>query len=461
MNSKLKESEIEKITGADVHNPFLCLGPHKTKTTKGEYVTIRAYIPNARQVKVLSQKYTPAIYLMHRIEKTDIFETVTDQQELFPYKIEIEWKEGAKDITYDPYSFPSTISEEEQGLLKEGKHYSSYETLGGRRKKINGVEGTRFALWAPNARRASVVGDFNYWDGRRHMMRLLGESGIWEIFIPGLKDGDKYKFELKIKGGGIHIKSDPYARYAELRPKNASILCNTDDWEWGDKKWMERRRNTGPLERHLSIYEVHLGSWHKNKDNGDFLNYREIAPLLAKYVKKIGYTHVELMPIQEHPFGGSWGYQLTGFFFPTGRFGTPEDFLYFIDYLHRHNIGVIMDWVPAFPADEQGLSNFDGTSLYEYSDQKRGKQQEGETLIFNFGRKEVINFLISNVMFWCRKYHIDGIRVGSVSSMPYPDYGPEDGGKENLEAIEFLKEMNIVLHSEFPSLITINKESTS
>jgi 1,4-alpha-glucan branching enzyme len=337
--------------------------------------------------------------------------------------------------------------------------------------KVNSVQGVHFAVWAPNAKRVSVVGDFNRWDGRRHPMRVLGSSGIWEIFIPGLGPDVLYKFEIKTKRKQILVKADPYAFFAEIRPKSASVVCDISTYQWHDAQWLKNRPKRNWLEAPISIYEVHLGSWMRIPEEGDRqLTYSELAQKLVRYVREMGYTHIELLPVTEHPLDASWGYQTIGYYAPTSRFGKPQDFMHFVDVCHQNFIGVILDWVPAhFPTDGHGLGEFDGTCLYEHEDPRKGFHPDWGTKIFNFGRKEVQNFLISNALFWCEKYHIDGLRVDAVASMLYLDYSRQEGewipnqfgGRENLEAIEFLKSFNQMLHHSYPGILTIAEESTA
>ncbi|BCB96649.1 1,4-alpha-glucan branching enzyme GlgB [Dissulfurispira thermophila] len=358
-------------------------------------------------------------------------------------------------------------------LINEGTHYKNYEKLGAHVMEIDGIRGVHFAVWAPNAKSVSVVGDFNNWDGKRHQMKLLGESGIWEIFIPGLDEGELYKFEIKSKYRGYkEQKADPFAFYFEVRPKSAAIVYNIENkHKWQDVEWMEMRKKKNWFELPIAIYEVHLGSWMRVADDGNrFLTYREFADKLIPYVKELGFTHIELLPISEHPLDASWGYQTIGYFAPTSRFGRPEDFMYFVDKCHQNGIGVIIDWVPAhFPKDAHGLGRFDGTCLYEHEDPRKGEHRDWGTLIFNYGRNEVRNYLISNALFWLEKYHIDGLRVDAVASMLYLDYSREPGdwipniygGNENLEAIDFLKKFNEVVHQYHPGVLTIAEESTA
>ncbi|WP_228840572.1 1,4-alpha-glucan branching protein GlgB [Candidatus Protochlamydia phocaeensis] len=368
----------------------------------------------------------------------------------------------------DPYAFLPTFGEIDRFLFGKGVHYQLYQKMGGRLTIHQGVEGVKFSVWAPNAKSVSLVSDFNYWDGRVNPMRMLGYSGIWELFVPGLKEGEKYKFEIHTQQGERRLKADPYALACEMRPATASVIANVDRFQWQDQDWMQARLKKPLQSTPMNIYEVHLGSWRKHGD--DFLNYRDLAHELASYCIDMGFTHVELLPIQEHPLDESWGYQVSGFYAPTSRFGSPEDFQYFVNYLHQKNIGVILDWVPGhFPTDDFSLSRYDGSALYEHADPRQGFHPHWHTYIFNFGRHEVSNFLIANALYWFEQMHVDGLRVDAVASMLYLDYGREDGewipnyygGKENLQAIEFLKHLNSIVHSLCPGVLTIAEESTS
>ena len=365
---------------------------------------------------------------------------------------------------FEPVIDPIDIS-----LFNEGKHYSIYEKMGAHPMTVDGVEGVLFAVWAPNADRVSVVGNFNNWDGRRHPMRKLDYSGIYELFIPGKLVGEIYKYEIKAKSGQVFMKSDPYAFSSEVRPANASRIVDIS-YKWKDTAWMEKRETKDTDAQPMAIYEMHLGSWKRPTDGREFFNYRDIASLLADYLLMMNYNYVELMPIMEHPYDPSWGYQVTGYYAPTSRYGSPADFMYFVDYLHSKGIGVILDWVPAhFPKDEHGLGRFDGTALYEHEDPKRGEHPHWGTYIYNYGRNEVRNFLVANALYWAEKYHIDGIRIDAVASMLYLDYGRGDGewlpniygGNENLEAIDFIKELNSKMHELHKGVIMIAEESTA
>ena len=377
------------------------------------------------------------------------------------------WNGGAEDIE-DPYRFPPLLTSFELHLHGEGTFSESFNTMGAHLVTCEGVPGVRFAVWAPNALVVSVIGDFNEWDSHRHPMRLR-TGGIWELFLPEAKPGLCYKYAVRSRVQGyFQQKADPYGFQMELPPKSASMVCDLSTYKWNDHAWMESRAKKDYLKEPFNVYEVHLGSWLRGPHNS-FLSYREMAESLVAYVKRLGYTHVEMLPPMEHPFAGSWGYQVTGYYAPTSRFGTPEDFMYLIDRFHQESIGVILDWVPAhFPKDAHGLAYFDGTALYEHADPRRGEQRDWGTLVFNYGRNEVRTFLISNALFWLQQYHIDGLRVDAVASMLYLDYSRQPGewlpnmhgGRENLEAIDFLKRFNELAHS-FPGAVTIAEESTA
>jgi 1,4-alpha-glucan branching enzyme len=369
----------------------------------------------------------------------------------------------------DPYSFLPTLGESDLYLFGKGDERRIYEKLGAQLRTIDGVPGASFAVWAPNARRVSVVGDFNNWDGRCHAMRTLGASGVWEIFVPGVGEGEHYKFEIQNLHGHLVLKTDPFGFFFETPPKNAAIVWDTKKFKWTDGAWMQRRREGNPLRSPMSIYEVHPGSWRK-KSMGESFNYRELAGPLIQYVKQMGFTHVEFMPVAEHAFYPSWGYQITGFYAPTSRYGTPADFQFLVNAFHEAGIGVLIDWVPAhFPRDDWALARFDGTALYEHQDPRKGEHQDWGTLIFNYGRHEVSNFLTANALFWCDRFHVDGLRVDAVASMLYLDYSRKEGewipnqfgGRENIEAIDFIRKFNYLTHVEFPGVATIAEESTA
>jgi len=462
---KATKTEIKRIVNADHKDPFSVLGIHET----GAGVAIRCFNPEAVEVAVIDIYDRKARYQMKKTDPAGFFEAIIPGRKIFAYDLHMVTYRGEHTIHRDPYSFLPSLGEIDLHLFNEGSHYEIHKKLGAHIVEIDGVSGVRFAVWAPNATRVSVVGDFCRWDGRRYCMRMLGSSGVWEIFIPGLGKGTLYKYEIKTQNGDMFDKADPYAYASELRPKTASAVWDMASYEWDDGQWLSKRSQTDILSAPMNIYEAHLGSWARNGDN-EWLTYRELAPLLAQYAKQQNYTHIELMPIGEFPYDPSWGYQVTGYFSPTSRFGNPDDFKYFVDFLHNHGIGVIIDWVPAhFPKDAFGLRRFDGSALYEHEDWRKGEHKEWGTLVFNCGRREVGNFLYSSVLFWLEFYHVDGIRVDAVASMLYLDYSREEGewepnefgGNENLDAIDFLRRMNILVHEKFPGVMTIAEESTS
>lgn len=471
-------AEIEAVVYSEHDNPHSILGPRQVE--KG--ILIQCFFPNAKSVAVVVEK-TGKKYETILEDDAGYFATLLPGKRIMSYYYQVEQEDGSIIEVQDPYRYDPVINLNDIKSFKSGTHYTIYEKLGAHIIEIKGTMGTHFAVWAPGALRVSVVGDFNDWDGRIHQMRRLKDSGIFELFIPKELEGSLYKYEIKKNGDITFLKSDPYGVSCELRPDTASIVCKLDKHQWKDEKWLEEREravSNGPM----SIYEVHLGSWKKPKvtsideegkeilidDKGGFISYRELAPQLASYVKEMNYTHIELMPIMEHPLDESWGYQVTGYYAVTSRFGTPEDFMYFIDYMHKEKIGVILDWVPAhFPKDSFGLANFDGTPLYEHPDPRRGEHPHWGTLIFDYGKPEVSNFLIANALFWAEKYHIDGIRMDAVASMLYLDYGKQDsewlpnifGGNENLEVVELLKRLNIEMKKSFKGVLMIAEESTS
>ena len=461
--------QVEAIVSATHDNPFGFLGMQED----GGAVVVRAFLPDADEVSVVDARTGEAVAKLDRVHPEGFFAgSLKGKRQLFPYRLRATRDGEAWEIE-DPYRFPPVLGELDLYLLGQGNHFRVFEKLGAHLTVIEGVAGVSFAVWAPNASRVSVIGPFNNWDGRRHPMRLRRECGVWEIFIPGLSPGALYKYELRSREGYLlPLKSDPYAFYAEQPPRTASVVYDLDRYEWNDGAWMARRAGRQALDAPISIYEVHLGSWRMREDNGTWrsLNYRELADELVPYVQEMGFTHIEVLPITEHPFTGSWGYQPTGMFAATSRFGTPDDLRYLIDRCHQAGIGVLMDWVPAhFPNDPHGLAYFDGTHLYEHSDPRKGQHMDWGTLIYNFGRTEVQNFLIASALFWIEKYHIDGLRVDAVASMLYLDYSRnagewipnEFGGNENLEAIAFLKRMNELIYGRHDGAITIAEESTA
>jgi len=457
--------EVWAILEARYHDPFAWLGRHEHP--KGG-VVVRAFKPRAEKVWLLPQggKASP----MKRIEGTDFFEKHWKSGDFDKtYLLRIENKEGHVWEEEDAYRFPTFLGEMDLHLIGEGNHFEKYNILGAHVLEHQGVSGVSFAVWAPAADRVSVVGNFNHWDGREHQMRVRGSSGIWEIFIPSLCEGETYKFEIRAKNGDVFSKTDPYAQEMELRPATASVVHNPKHYAWKDDDWIKNRPAHQAADQPMSIYELHLGSWRRGEDS-TYLNYRDLAKQVVEYCTWMGYTHIELMPITEHPFDGSWGYQTVGYFAPTSRFGTPDDFRFFVDHCHQHGLGVFLDWVPAhFPKDAHGLARFDGTPLYEHEDPRLGEHKDWGTYIFNFGRNEVRNFLIASALFWLDKFHIDGLRVDAVASMLYLDYSREEGewtpnkfgGRENLEAVEFLKQFNVLVHERFPGAVTMAEESTS
>jgi 1,4-alpha-glucan branching enzyme len=445
--------------GAD---PHAILGAHESDGG----VVVRAYRPEARAVRV-----QPAGVEAELKDPAGLWEALLPKARLpLDYRLEVEYPDGKTFTVRDPYAFLPTLGELDLHLVMEGRHEQLYEKLGAHLREIDEVTGTAFTVWAPNASSVAVVGDFNSWDGRLHPMRSLGASGIWELFVPDVEEGAHYKYEIRTREGRLRLKADPVATWSERPPGNASRVYQSQH-EWTDDEWLERRAQGDRLHEPMSIYEVHLGSWRRNplEDNRP-LSYAELGEELADYVTDLGFTHVELLPVMEHPFSGSWGYQVTGYFAPTARFGAPDDFRSFVNCLHDRGIGVILDWVPAhFPRDDWALALFDGTQLYEHADPRRGAHPDWGTLVFNFGRREVRNFLLSNALYWLREHHADGIRVDAVASMLYLDYSRkagewipnEFGGREDLEAVSFLKELNETLFGRVPGVISAAEESTA
>ena len=456
--------EVDALVQGIHNNPHLILGMHECI----DDLYINAYLPGAKVVNAIEVS-TRKKYTLVSERVPGFFSVVIKDKKPFEYKLNVRFDNGDEVTYFDPYVFEPVIDPIDISLFNEGKHYSIYEKMGAHPMTVDGVEGVLFAVWAPNADRVSVVGNFNNWDGRRHPMRKLDYSGIYELFIPGKLVGEIYKYEIKAKSGQVFMKSDPYAFSSEVRPANASRIVDIS-YKWKDAAWMEQRGNKNTDEQPMAIYEMHLGSWKRPTDGREFYNYRDIASLLADYLLMMNYNYVELMPIMEHPYDPSWGYQVTGYYAPTSRYGSPADFMYFVDYLHSKGIGVILDWVPAhFPKDEHGLGRFDGTALYEHENPKRGEHPHWGTYIYNYGRNEVRNFLVANALYWAEKYHIDGIRIDAVASMLYLDYGRGDGewlpniygGNENLEAIDFIKEVNSKMHELHKGVIMIAEESTA
>ena len=475
------QSQIDALVAARHSDPFALLGPHPVDGTWA----VRFFIPWAEEAfislrppAIQGASLPPAkVSDASKLRPEGFFEALWPSGQANPpapasYKIHGRTHDGESFEIYDPYAFPCVLTEFDLHLMGEGRHYDTYEKLGAHLMTLEGVRGVHFAVWAPSARRVSIVGDFNRWDGRVHPMRARGSSGIWEIFIPELKEGTIYKFEIVGPDGNIlPLKADPYAFRSELRPNTGSVVASLDTHHWNDAAWLSERSGKNWFQSPVSIYEVHLGSWRRVPEDHDrWLSYRELGDQLIPYVKELGYTHIELLPVMEHPYDGSWGYQTLGYFAATSRFGSPAAFMEFVDRCHQAGIGVILDWTPAhFPRDAHGLAQFDGTHLYEHADPRQGAHPDWGTLVYNYGRNEVQNYLISNALFWLDKYHIDGLRVDAVASMLYLDYSRKPGewipnqygGRENLHAIEFIKRMNEVVYGKFPGVLTIAEESTA
>ncbi len=464
-------SEVNRICDARHHDPFSVLGMHHYHRGQERGLVVRAFAPFASAITLIPTGKGKQSFPMPRVDDRGLFEILLPgMEESFTYTLRFEWQNGDSWKARDPYSFLPIITPEDQYLFNAGDHHRIYEKLGSHVMTIDRVKGVHFAVWAPNAESVSVVGDFNGWDHRPHQMRTLGASGIWELFIPGLDEGALYKFDLLTKGGARLQKADPYATYFEERPQTAAIVYSVEEYAWNDKAWL-KARSANDESRPMAIYEVHLGSWMRNiYENNAWHSYEEIADHLLPYVKEHGFTHIELLPVAEHPLDASWGYQVTGYYAATSRFGEPYELMSFIDRCHQEGIGVILDWVPAhFPKDDHALARFDGTHIYEHADPRKGEHQDWGTLIFNYGRNEVKNFLASNALFWIEKYHIDGLRVDAVASMLYLDYSRKEnewlpnqfGGRENIEAIHFLKHVNGLIQAYYPGVVTIAEESTA
>ena len=447
----------QRIIEARHHDPFSVLGKHAD--------TIRAFIPGAAEITLAAgPKHAQAFT---RIANTDCF-SLTSKDIPAHYQLTIRDSNDIVRTIEDPYRFGPQLGDIDLHLFNEGNHRQLYNMLGSHQRIVDNIEGTLFAVWAPGAERISVVGDFNQWDGRIHPMRSRGESGVWELFLPAITTGSRYKFEIRNSHGDVQLKQDPFANEFELRPGTASVTSRSE-FLWSDQAWLDQRCKSDWQSTPCSIYEVHLGSWQRTDDN-QFHNYKTLAHKLAEYVKYTGFTHIELLPVTEHPLDDSWGYQVTGYFAATSRFGTPDELRYFVNHCHNEGIGVLLDWVPAhFPRDAHSLAKFDGTALFEHQDPRRGEHRDWGTLIFNYSRNEVRNFLIASALYWLREFHIDGLRVDAVASMLYLDYSREDGdwlpnhlgGRENLEAIEFLKQLNSITQTELPGTLIIAEESTS
>ena len=470
MLTTTKLYDIFHIVNGEHSDPHTVLGMHEMEEDGRKAVVVRAFLPDAAGITVIDYANKRKKYPMERLHADGFFEvTIADREEWFRYQLEYTDADGNTWRSYDPYSFSPTLSEFDRHLFGAGTHYEIYEKMGGRLMTHEGARGAAFSVWAPNAKAVSVIGDFNNWDARRSPMRRLGESGIWELFLPAAAEGDKYKFHVTQCDGRVVDKTDPYGVYAEVRPNNASVLYPLKRYKWKDRRWMTARRKYDFRAAPMNIYEVHLGSW-KRAEGNRFLSYTELAEQLIPYVKEMGYTHIEMLPVEEHPFDGSWGYQVTGYYAPTSRYGSPDEFKQFVDACHQNGISVILDWVPAhFPKDDFALARFDGTALYEHQDPRLGEHIQWGTYIFNYGRKEVANFLLANALYWMDIFHIDGLRVDAVASLLRLDFCKEEGqwlpnvygGSENLEAIEFLKHMNSVIAEREPGALMIAEDSTA
>ena len=473
-NLIISKTDLAALLNAKHATPHSVLGMHPHKRGRSPGVVARAFVSGAVACDVVELDVQPNPgFAMTRLAPEGLFEVLIPQHaSVFRYQLRATYASGEIRQFFDPYCFLPTLGDQELYLFSEGNEHRIYEKLGSHVRNLGGVPGVSFAVWAPSAARVSVVGNFNHWDGRYHPMRSLGASGVWELFVPGLGEGELYKFEIRDQHGHVRLKTDPYGTYFEPPPNNAAIVFDTGKFKWTDGPWLAgRRANAGQLDRPMSIYEVHFGSWRRKPEDADRpLSYREAAPLLADYAVEMGFTHIEVLPLAEFPFDGSWGYQVTGFYAPTHRYGTPEDFAWFVDYLHGRGLGVILDWVPAhFPRDSFALAEFDGTHLYEHADPRQGAHMDWGKLIFNYGRNEVRCFLTANALAWCDRYHLDGLRVDAVASMLYLDYSRKEGqwvpnkfgGRENLEAIDFIRRVNDLVHQYHPGVVMIAEESTS
>ena len=473
MRTTLALRNIGQLVEGRHENPFELLGPHEVSESGRRASAVRVFLPHSDRVWLIDSAHGGAMQPMRRIHPAGLFEAIRPSpngERVAGYMIQAVDQHGKKNVMHDPYCFPHLLTDYDFHLLNEGTHWQCYNRLGAQLRTVDGVDGVNFAVWAPNATGVSIVGDFNDWDGRRHPMRKHIPSGFWELFIPAVGEGVLYKFQIRHHDRTFE-KSDPFGFAAELPPRTASKVAGLDEYQWQDQQWIKRRAEVNWLEQPLSFYEVHLGSWRRPGDDpGRWMTYRELAQQLVDYCKEMGYTHIELLPVSEHPLSASWGYQTVGYYAVTSRYGSPQDFMHLVDLCHRNGIGVLVDWVPAhFPRDGHGLRRFDGTALYEHADPRQGEHRDWGTHIFNYGRHEVRNFLISNALFWMDKYHIDGIRVDAVASMLYLDYSREDGdwlpnqygGRENLAAISFLKELNEQCHLQHPGVLTVAEESTA
>lgn len=477
MLTTMYATDILGIVSSTHQTPHYILGMHMVDVIvdneKKTIPSVRAFLPDAKQVFVIEESNNDNMWEMNKIHADGLFEAqIWNRKSKFKYKYKVIGYSGHEWTQEDPYEeWIDEMTQYDRYLFNRSQHYTIYDKMGAHIKTVNGKNGVFFSVWAPNAQRVSVIGNFNGWDGRKDPMELLKDSGVWVLFIPGIQENEVYKFEIKTHDGRLLEKADPYALFSEVRPKTASVIYSLQDFKWADENWIKRRSNSDFINQAVSIYEVHFGSWKRKGEHGEeFLSYSDMVKELIPYVKKMGFTHIELMPIAEHPFDGSWGYQVTGYYAPTSRYGKPDELQNFINECHKANIGVLIDWVPGhFPKDKHGLIEFDGTALYEHADPRKGEHIDWGTKIFNYGRLEVKNFLIANAMYWLDKFHFDGLRVDAVASMLYLDYSRKEGewipnkygGRENLEAIEFMQHLNSMLHQYFPGILMIAEESTS
>ena len=472
--TRLSAADIEALVQARHGQPRSVLGYHEyARRDRPPECVVRVLEPGASEVAVHWDDEAPALARpLRQVHPGGLFEgELPHRRPLHPYRLRIRYPDGTELCRHDPYYFSPQLSDYDLYLFGEGNHHRIYLKLGAHRVIVDGLDGTRFAVWAPNAARVSVVGPFNLWDGRRHAMQARGGSGVWELFVPDLGTGTEYKFELRTRDGRTLLKTDPYAFAMQLRPGNCAVVTEVEGYQWGDADWMQARATQDPATRPISVYELHLSSWRRREGRyPPFMNWREAAAELIPYVLELGHTHIELMGVSEHPLDESWGYQVTGYYAPTARFGWPHDFMYFVDRCHQAGLGVYIDWVPAhFPRDEHGIAGFDGTALYEHSDPRLGEHMDWGTKIFNYGRHEVRNFLVANALYWLEHYHVDGLRVDAVASMLYLDYSRKPGewlpnrygGRENLEAIDFLRQLNGTIRHYYPGVAVIAEESTA
>ncbi|HYM33894.1 MAG TPA: 1,4-alpha-glucan branching protein GlgB, partial [Steroidobacteraceae bacterium] len=473
MPSELSAADIDALVNVRHREPRSVLGYHEfAREHDVPLCVVRVLDPDALSVAIFWEDDSERVVELQQLHAAGLFEGRLDyRRPMQPYRLRVRYRDGHEALKHDPYYFAPQLSDLDLYLFGEGNHHSIYRKLGAHVDARDGIDGVRFAVWAPNAERVSVVGDFNFWDGRKHAMHALQSSGMWELFVPGVRIGALYKFEIRTRDGNVMLKVDPYALHMQLRPDNACVVAALDGYDWRDAKWIAERRRWNSERAPISVYEVHPASWrrHPNRDHG-FLTWDELADRLIPHVHEFHYTHIELMGVAEHPFDASWGYQVTGYYAPTSRYGSPQDFKRFVDRCHQAGIGVLMDWVPGhFPRDTHALAEFDGTALYEHADPRQGEHREWGTKVFNYGRNEVRNFLVANALYWIEEFHVDGLRVDAVASMLYLDYARNEGewipnkygGRENLEAIEFLKQTNWAVHHYHPGVLMVAEESTA